>query len=104
MANIEIIVDRSGLTVKPNVLRVSQSSGRIGFIANTGDPEKQVITIQFKGLSPIDPAYLVNPDKGLQFAVREDAAPGTYPYAVAVLVDGKIYLDAATPSIIIDRP
>ncbi len=36
--------------------------------------------------------------------VRADAAPDIYRYACAVCVDGRVYLDACCPSIIIDHP
>ncbi|NLV29777.1 MAG: hypothetical protein GXY47_01370 [Acidobacteria bacterium] len=61
--------------------------------------------VQFFGVSPLETCDAQS-EAGNQAsrAVRRDAVAGTYPYACAVFAEGRVYLDANCPAIIIDQP
>lgn len=61
--------------------------------------------VQFFGISPLETCDAQS-ERGNQAhgSVRRDAVAGIYPYACAVFADGRVYLDANCPAIIIDQP
>lgn len=62
--------------------------------------------VQFFAISPLETAYAQSGDTNGQVGSRvlPEALTGTYEYACAVFVNGRVCLDASCPSIIIDWP
>ncbi|MBN2242513.1 MAG: hypothetical protein JW793_07470 [Acidobacteria bacterium] len=88
----------TGLIVVP-VFFTARNGEQFKFVPGAGVAH---FAVQFKGLSPLKKAYFSS-DKPVKVAVREDAEPGSYPYAIAVTdKSGKIYMDAACPGIGVD--
>jgi plastocyanin len=93
---IEIIPGAKGdLSYTPALLHASRGN-TIEWTCGNSRP----LAIQFTRTSPLIRAEFHSGDPDLK--VRPDAKPGAYRYAVAVFADGKVYLDAACPAIIID--
>lgn len=60
--------------------------------------------IQFFGVSPIDTVEAQSENNEVNKPVRQEIQVASYPYALAVYANNKVYLDASCPAIIIDYP
>ena len=106
---ISIEVNRThGILVTPMVLRINTNNNKdkinVSFTKVSKDDDYTITsyTIQFKGLSPLNKAYIMSGETGPIY-VRGNVEPGSYPYAIAVTdSDGNTHLDAVCPGIIID--
>jgi hypothetical protein len=93
MATIHIALEGNELVYHPPLLHAGKGSS-IEWICDAP------FVIQFKGISPLERSEFRSGDT--RIPVRPDAAPGPYEYAVAVYAEGRVYLDASCPAIIID--
>ncbi len=91
---VDIAIVNGELQYRPAVFHVVRGD-LITWTCGSG-----AFVIQFTGISPLERSEFRPNDPPLP--VRMEAAPGAYPYAVAVCAEGKVYLDAACPIIIVD--
>jgi len=94
---IEISVDpgTGNFTYNPAVYH-TRPTAPIAWLANG------TFAIQFTGGTPLDKAGIRGPGREVVHSKIRSDARGIYHYAVAVEIDGKIFLDAGCPTIVID--
>jgi len=99
---VHIVVDPSSgdISYKPAVLH-GRRRDAIRWTCESGP-----FAIQFAGQTPLASADgRSDPGRGewvVEKEVREDASPGGYRYVCAVYADGRVFIDAGCPVIIID--
>jgi plastocyanin len=76
--------------------------------AHRGDPitwhcPQGEFAIHFRGRTPFGLVLLQSVEGHIHATVTADAAPGAYPYVVAVCVNGRVVIDAC-PEIIVEVP
>jgi hypothetical protein len=90
----------ANFTYVPGVLRVNRGDA-VQWVCSDGP-----IAIQFKEGTPCDRVDArsgdASPSAPLVLNVSASAASGHYHYAVAAVVGGKVYLDAACPELIVN--
>ena len=106
MANKEIVIGVDSETGDIHYSRSvmhAQKGEEIEWISSNGP-----FAVQFTGVSPLNQVgrrAVRNEARGLWVVrgeVRTEAAPAAYPYVCAVYTDGRVFVDAGCPEIIID--
>src|SRR5512143_2309031 len=96
-AEVVFGVVNNNVTCTPAVVHVTLGTVVI-FSSATGEP----FAVQAKGRSPLTKADFQSAGSPFSIQVREDARPGVYSLACAVVAHGQVYLDAASPAMIVD--
>ncbi len=98
--NIEMELDPDA---RGKNIKVNPTTARAGKICKIRFNSSRAFSIQFKGISPLEQAYIQsNGKEPIDVNVHAAAQPGVYSYVCALYDEGKIHLDSACPSIIID--
>ena len=93
---LQIVPETGDLTCIPTVLHARP--GQPIQFESDGLP----FSILSNGLSPLNRVDIRSAGKPEDVSARVDAQPGVYSFACAVFCNGRIYMDAGCPSIIID--
>ena len=89
--------EHNNLTCNPAVVHVHRNT-QVTFSSASREP----FAVQSKGKSPLMKADFRSAGGPVTIQVRENATPGVYSFACAVVAHGQVYLDAPSPAMISD--